>query len=258
MFTDYPHINSLQDDKPNFLIKSLLNKTVLQKEFFVLDFLAKQGFTPQVVDFDGQSFQEEYLTGREINQIDLTITNIKKLALILRRLHTLVIPDEVKHYLDNSFLRHGLYQPILIVQTIMKKSLPMVVKNYSTLLTNIAQHIKTRLDRINYPINLIHGDLSRHNILLQNNNIFLIDWSDCRLDIPSCDVAQLFYLLDFDQQQEELFLKNYQMDYLDQQLLIFHKILLLLYDLANLTIKKQVLEETKIDKLNLACRLFYD
>jgi len=258
MFVDYPHQNSSQDDESDFFIKSLSDKVVLQKEFHVLDFLAEQGFTPKVSKFNGQSFREERLAGQEIGQADLTAVNIKKLAFILKQLHTLNISPQIKRYLHNDFLRRDYYQPILIAQAIMRESLSVIVEHYSVFLADIAQHIQAKLDQIDYPISLIHGDLSRHNILLRNNDIFLIDWSDCRLDIPSCDVAQLFYLLDFDQQQEELFLSNYQMDYLDKQLLTFHKILLLSYDLADMAMKKQAIDETKIAKLDLACQSFYD
>jgi Ser/Thr protein kinase RdoA (MazF antagonist) len=125
-------------------------------------------------------------------------------------------------------------------------------------MVDIAKNLHTQLKHKKYQISLIHGDLSFHNIFLQDDNIFLIDWSDCRLDISSCDVSQLFYLLNFNEIQEKLFLKHYQMGYIDSQILKFHKVLLLMYDLADSNIKKLKINKNKMKKLDLLCSHFYD
>ena len=115
-----------------------------------------------------------------------------------------------------------------------------------------------KLDKRNYKVCLIHGDLNLHNVFLEKRGIFLIDWTDCRLDVPSCDVSQVFYLWGLNQEQEELFLKYYDMDFIDKQLLVYHKILLLLYDLASTNIKKQVLENKHASELSLECSRYYE
>lgn len=258
MFKEYPHQNKILKNQPNIIVKSLSDKSILQKEFHVLSFLKNQSFTPAVSGFNGEYFLEQRLLGREMLRKDLTDKNIIKLALILRKIHLLKIPASIKNNINNDFLLNSVkYQPVLIMRTMLKDVPLVIAKKYKKILCTIAEDIESKLQTKKYQISLIHGDLSFHNIFFQNNKIFLIDWSDCRLDISSCDVSQLFYLLDFNQEQEKIFLKYYNMNYIDDQLLIFHKILLLLYDLAILAIKKQIPDKSHTLKLSLWSKKFY-
>lgn len=257
MFKDYPHKNKIIKNNPDFIVKSLSSEEILLKEFYVLDFLSKRSFTPSVYNLNKNYFLEQRLFGREIGKNDLTNKNIKKLAIILKQIHNLSISPDVKKYLQNKFLAGDKYRPVLITRTILKKFPKKLLGDYERKVLNIAKAVELKLQETKYNISLIHGDLSYHNIFMVGDDIFLIDWTDCRLDIPSCDVSQLFYLLDFNNQQERLFLKYYKSGYIDDQLLIFHKILLLLYDLASIILKKKSIEASRLDKMLVLCDKFY-
>lgn len=82
-------------------------------------------------------------------------------------------------------------------------------------------------------LGLVHGDLSFNNILLSTNKIYIIDWSDCRYDVLSADISQLFYLCKFNKKQKGIFLKNYSACYIDNKILLSHYILLLVYDIID-------------------------
>jgi len=258
MFTVYHHKNKILKNQPDIIIKSLSNRVILYKEFCVLYFLKNYSFVPKVYNFRRSSFQEERLHGREMARIDLTAENIKKLASILRDLHTLKIPSNIKRLIRNNFLKNNNYRPVLIAQKIIKKLPSKIINEFGKYIIDISEKFEQKLNKNKYKISLIHGDLSKHNIYLQDKNIFLIDWNDCRLDISSCDVSQLFYSLKFNEKQKIIFLKYYKMDYIDNSVLKFHELLLFLHDLASSNIKKQKVSKTKIAKLNLLCRNFYD
>ena len=258
MFKDYPHKNKILKNQPNTIIKSLADKSVLEKEFYILKFLENLSFVPRVSNFDGKVFLEEKLSGREMIKDDLSEDSIKELALILRKIHLLDILPSIKKYIYNDFLIDGKYQPVSIMRAILKEVPPQIIDKHEDVLCEIARNIESKLKNKNYQVSLIHGDLSLHNIFFQKDDIFLIDWTDCRLDISSCDVSQLFYLLDLSHVQQKIFLKQYDMDYIDDEILIFHRLLLLLHDLAHSAIKGEMLDEDYITKLSLECKIFYE
>lgn len=258
MFIDYPHKNKILKNKPNFIIKSLSDKKVLHKEFYVLNFLKKQLPVPKVYNLKNNSFREERLYGREITKADLTEKNIKKLALILKKLHALKIPTDIKRLIRNNFLKKNLYQPTLIVREIIKKLPIRFTAGLEKNIFSMARNFESELAKKKHKTSLIHGDLSYHNIFLQNNEIFLIDWSDCRFDISSCDVSQLFYLLKFNQKQKKIFLKYYQTDGVENSILKFHEMLLLLYNLVSNSIKRKTINRSKLTAFILFCKKFYD
>lgn len=258
MFNNYPHINKISKDDPNFIVKSLADRAILKKEFYVLVFLNKYSFTPKVCNFNGNFFCEERLTGKDITKKDLTNANIKKIALTLKKLHTLELPLKIKKLIKNNFLVSNRYRPFLIAKEIIKNVPSEIVEKCGEAVINIAKDLELRLKKKEYNICLIHGDLNRSNIFIQSKNIFLIDWTDCRLDISSCDIAQLFYSLNFNQKQENLFFKHYGFEYIYDRAIIFHKILLLLYDSVNLTSQNKFINKKRIKKLSLFCENYFN
>ncbi len=256
MFKDYPHINAPSPDIPNTIIKSLRNASVLKKEFHVLNFLQSQGFVPGVGKFNGRTFHEEMLSGKEIAVSNLSDATLGALARRLRKLHLLTIPPHIEKYARNAFLSNGKYRPRLVLAAILRKA-PLSPVSKQALRT-IAKNIELKLKKSVYPISLIHGDLSRHNILLSKGRIFLIDWTDCRMDISSCDVSQLFYLLKLTPGQEKVFLKHYNMPYIDRELLTFHKLLLSLYDFAATVRKNPIAAKRYLATMRRWQNTFYE
>ena len=258
MFKDYPHQNTIAKNKANIIVKSLVDKDILYKEFAILEFLQKYNFVPRVSNFDGLIFYEEKIIGREMQAKDLSFDNIKNLALLLKELHTLAIPSHLEKIIQNNFIKDKKYQPTLIVKEILNRAPIELVEEYGAIFYEIARNTEDVLGAKKYNMSIIHGDLSFKNIFLSGKNIFLIDWTDCRLDISSCDVSQLFYLLNFNKEQEKIFLEYYDTDYIDDKLLIFHKTLLFLYDLVDFYLKNNKINNKLLSKLKILIGNFYE
>lgn len=233
MFNDYHHRNktiSLNDKK--IVVKYLSDRDILNKEFTVLQFLKKEKFVPKVHSLKKQSFFESFIDGKHIDGGDLSESIIKELARLFNRLHSIEIPEDILLLIKNDLLVNDKYYPSIVFKKIVGKSNILDKTSHLKLEAEfklLDQYINSKP----YALGLIHGDLNTQNIFVSNDDskIILIDWTDCRFDIVSCDIAQLFYSLRFDDSQIKLFLENYNQGYIDKRILIAHQLLLVLYDL---------------------------
>lgn len=249
MFIDYLHKNKLIiKNNKKFLVKYLDNREILDKEFNVLNFLKNETFIPKVLDYKKQTFLEEFLDVESLKKKDLSESNIKEIAFVLNRLHSLKISKQISKFIENDFLVNEKYYPSKVFQEMVKHSSWLLGKNLYKRIESIMKTMDNYFNSKPYSIGLIHGDLSFQNILI-GDRIYIIDWTDCRQDIASCDVAQLFYLLKFNSRQEKVFLRHYDIGYIDEKILLTHKILLLIYDLIDFYKKNSKLNKGIRQKL---------
>ena len=167
----------------------------------------------------------------------------------MRAVHSTKIPFEIEGYTKNEYLIDKIYNPVLVCDKILEKAPVYFLQKYGNILREKMEEYKKVIDKSPYKIGLIHGDLRGSNILLSEGDISLIDWADSRLDIISCDIAQLFYLLDFNQLQEHAFLKKYQEDFVTNDIIIMHKILLSLYDIVWGDFTGKTVKESGVERL---------
>ena len=238
MFEDIKHKNKIVDiDGKKFIKKSFNsnNFSLLRKEYKIERALSEKSITPYVRLLYGIYFYEELVN---IKKIDLTQDFIKDLSLVLRELHRIKIDywsESIKKAIKNDFIKKDCYELFLLYQEIFKR-LPSNFFNYK-LESKIDEKIKfynQYLNKKKYTTCLIHGDLSQNNVLLDSNgSIKLIDWTDARIDVPSHDIAQVFYLFKFDKKQQNFFLKNYGSTWIDKEIIEMHSLVFLIYDLAS-------------------------
>jgi len=237
MFKDYPHKNEvILFNKKNYLQKTLASQIVLQKEYLVMKFLEPTEIAPRAISYNGSILIEEYLNDWcPIEHRELTAKIIEKIAETLKKLHSLELSEGIIKICKDKYTMDLKYHPFQIFKTIEKV---LKSKNVYCNYEKLGEYFITvneRLSRSNYTLSLIHGDLSPNNIMLKGNEIKIVDWSDCRLDIFTADISQLFYLFKFSEGQERLFkdFYGYGLGDLDNSLLLTHKILLVFYDLAS-------------------------
>ena len=194
-----------------FVTKFISDINLLQKEYFIQEVFGRKKISPEPYDLSLSDFffRQKLIQGNQITANDLTDENIKKLASTLRAVHSTKIPFEIEGYTKNEYLIDKIYNPVLVCDKILEKAPVYFLQKYGNILREKMEEYKKVIDKSPYKIGLIHGDLRGSNILLSEGGISLIDWADSRLDIISCDIAQLFYLLDFNQLQEHAFLKKY-------------------------------------------------
>ncbi|NQV88010.1 MAG: phosphotransferase [Parcubacteria group bacterium] len=236
------------DAKRGSVIKMILDPRVLKKEYSVQRFLGDAGIAPKVRTLSTEKrFFEQIFTKQKTKNLELTNENIKALALLLKKLHSTKIPRSILEYVNNPFLNRNLYNPLLVCEKMLENN-NCLQKNRELLQKKMNTYLQI-LKKTSYKVGLIHGDLRKENILLFDQNILLVDWEDCRIDITSCDVSQLFYLLDFDNTQENIFLKYYNEKYITKDILTMHKVLLIVYEIIYQKVVNGVDDIGRIHKL---------
>lgn len=245
MYIDYPH-----DIKKSgkYVIKTLNDIKHLKKEFAIQKFLSKYELAPKVINLEEHTFKEEFVEGSLLKDVNLNSSVVVELAKTLKKIHTIKIPKKIKVLIEDKFTMSGIYQPRLILQELVKDINDEELNSYFNIANNYIKSVENYLkDKAGYMC-LIHGDLSKNNIMIRNNKIVIIDWTDCRLDIPSTDISQLFYLCDFTDTQKEIFLNEYNnRDFINKDLIDLNTILLLIYDL-NKKFKETGLHDTGLLK----------
>ena len=255
MFKDYPHKNDvILINGKNYFKRTLSSKIMLEKEYFIMKFLQPLKIAPQIFSFKERILIEEYLKGWcPIKQKELTDKIIKSIAITLKKLHSVKLSEEIIQICKDKYTMDLKYHPYEIFKSIEKVARSRNVCCDYKKLEKYFKAVEKKLNECNYMLCLIHGDLSPNNILLKEGKVRIVDWSDCRLDIFTADISQLFYLFKFSESQERLF-KNFY-DYnpsdLNDSLLLAHKILLVFYDLAadsHLSVDK-VAKEIRLESL---------
>lgn len=78
------------------------------------------------------------------------------------------------------------------------------------LVVRVAKKLTQKLDGIPYECTIIHGDVSASNVFITpKNEIVLIDWIDCRVDVGISDFSQAIHLMRLNAKQRSVFLNTY-------------------------------------------------
>lgn len=230
MFIDYHHKVIKNGD---FVIKTLQNTKRLRKEFEIQKFLSKYHLAPKVIGLKGLSFKEEFIDGLLLKDVIIDDSLVIELAKLLNKIHLIKLPNKIKLLIEDEFTKSGIYQPRLIFQELVKDVRFEELNSCFTLAEKYIVKVEKYLkDKHDYMC-LVHGDLSMNNIVVSPNKIVIIDWADCRLDIPTTDISQLFYLCNFTLNQQEIFLNEYNYrGFINKDLIDLNTVLLLIYDLC--------------------------
>ena len=249
MFQDYPHKNTLITIKGKlFIKKELQNHIILYKEYHVLNFLEKYHITPKVKGYNQNFYYEEFINGKKLSKNKLNKKNIIKLAKAIKIIHSVAVSPQIRKLIKDKYIKN-IYRPSKIYFALIKNNRKFISKAIMQKIEFIMYKMDDYFSQTKYKIGLIHGDLSLNNILIKKGDVYIVDWSDCRLDVLSSDISQLFYLCKFNKNQKKIFLDNYNNRYIDERILYSHEILLLLYDIIDCNLKGKSNYKTKYKKL---------
>jgi thiamine kinase-like enzyme len=238
MFEDTKHTVETLKYKNRLYIKRSLkldSQDILEKEYLVQKSINHTRVVPRVFNFRSLYYFEEIIDFRKLY---LTNENIQNIAAALYTLHNInvdLLAKKLQASLKNHFLDKSgrninyvsLYEAILKELTSEDIREELIRYNIQKFLSSHQE------EKIPAKLCLIHGDLNKGNVLLDEfKNIKLIDWSDCRIDEPAADVAQLFYHFKFTTRQAELFFNTYPDTFIAHGVLEIRKLFLLLYDVV--------------------------
>lgn len=229
-------------------------KSALRKEYLIQKILSDTSYVPKPIAC--ATSKDTILPGFVIEEkIEFARINLDRANLIAetaRALHELHSYSQKKRDLIlklipmDKYLDNGTYSPINILNGFILKPYFDLKIQKSKLINSITN--KT-IKEINKTINLlarkitykkdycafIHGDLNDTNIVVTaKGNICVLDWADGRWDISSCDIAQFFYLYNLTDKEKKDFLKIYSCNWLNEDILEIHRLLLVGWDLIYL------------------------
>lgn len=235
---DYPHQTQYLTKSGSKLVKkSVQDKKIQLIEYLTQNELLKTGVVPLANNYSEEFFLEEFIEGKQVKDLELTDNVIKMIAEALKKIHSITPSVELRNLLSRDLNNDGRYHPLDVFETMIREAGDDIINKVFDIgrIRNYLRNIEDKLNSKKYRLSIIHGDLSVNNIILSNQRIKIIDWTDVRYDIATADISQLFYLLSLDNRQQNLFLSNYSPEYIFDDLLTAHKLLLLIYDLINIS-----------------------
>ncbi len=167
-----------------------------------------------------------------------------------------------KHIPEDNLLTDGVYNPLVILKVFILEPLEklketkkhLVNRTVQTTINEITKKVKKLNSKINFTrdnCSLVHGDLNDTNIVrTKKGEIMIIDWADCRWDIVTCDLSQFIYLHFLTKREEKLFLKSYNSEWITEEMIEIHRILLIGWDLIYLMTVDLNFESDKADRLD--------
>jgi len=163
------------------------------------------------------------------------------LAKIISKLHTINInkwPKTLKKYLSNTYINGNNYGYLSLCNSMLRE-LPqgfLGVKVKNRLNYSLSKHHNSiNNNQLNFSV--IHGDLRPSNIIINDDKIKIIDWTDARIDLPSHDIAQIFYLFSFNRKQKNIFLSGYKYKNINLSFMNAHLLSIFIYELVEYWLK---------------------
>ena len=182
----------------------------INMEFNGIKSIEKQGIAPKVYYKDtscrvlSKPFViSDYVPGKPVTR--MTEKDLKSLAFLLAELHNIhyvtgLRNEPVKDY-NKEYIKKR-------VDKITDPDFKYVNKHFKTDLTKAYEKIKhIRLKK--QKLSVIHGDISKDNLLHTENGLKLIDWESVRLSEPQFEIATALERLDLNGQKRRLFLSEY-------------------------------------------------
>lgn len=209
-------------EKKHIIAKKNINNCSVEPEYAILKFLDNKKFnhSPAPICFTKES---PILLEKEVKgvSIDFDIdTNIKKIANALSELHSISFekfgkPEEKRirgSKLDNLKFNLNLlkihWNQVVLNEVDFDNCKKEFVLNYLKKVDDSVNLLENDFSDRNF--SLIHFDLHKDNILLdENNNIILIDWGNASIGDNAMDIAKLFYKNNFSEKQKQVFFENY-------------------------------------------------
>lgn len=233
IYQDFPHVTQVFfKNQRKYLKKNIVDRVVEAKEFAIQSLLLPSRVVPFCWKDEEGYFCEEFLEGKFLREIKfLSDSDIREVAKAIKKVH-LVKPDQdIKNILRMEEVAGGKYRPKAIFRLILsdqraKFNQVADVAKIEKYITEVGE----KLDKRNYNLAIIHGDLSPNNIVITKEGVRIIDWTDARYDIPSADIIQFFYLSKLSPQQQKTFLSEYRPIWMFDELIRMHEIFLLTYD----------------------------
>mgnify|MGYP001608921169 CR=1 FL=1 len=217
-------------DSKKFVIKTYMSSqkgifvNSSRKEFEAMKVIEKIGIAPKPLLLDESKetipyeiMIQEYIDGTPIK--DLNEDNIKKVAVLLSKLHSIKIKDisklEKKDYRIETLLNVAQY----MVDSCSKQDYVKddLLSKFKKILDKIKKKL-TPLPKFEEKESIIHTDMIAGNILvLKNGDIKLVDWQACGFGDPAFDVwaftNKAFNLWDLDvfmnDKQKKIFINEY-------------------------------------------------
>jgi len=197
---------------------------------------------------------KEKVLGKKISS--LSTINLKNIANTLQILHTHKYHKFGRIAIDGFPRQKGNFKSAIIYYTELLKHNLDKVNLSNNQLDLIKQKIKlvvSKMDKYssfnNTEFSLIHRDLHKGNILINNGKISLIDWGSAATWDPALDIALFFTKNNIAQNKQNLFLKEYIKDNKDHEIIDRVRLYIPLTIIANIIFNPCAHIEAEINKL---------
>ncbi len=173
----------------------------IQAELNVLKLAAANGIAPTIhwISEDGYAILMDYISGGTLNiEQGKKPDVIAKIAKLLRRVH--------------SFPKNSFSNPTLVEQIefyYQQCSEKLNCKYEWEKIVFIIRQGASQLRDLGSPSVTIHGDLHLRNILISEDNLYFIDWSEGTYTEPFHDLAYFSIFADYGFHEERLLLQSY-------------------------------------------------
>ena len=145
----------------------------------------------------------DYVPGKQVKR--MRTEDLKSLALILAELHKI---HEVKGLRKEPVKNYNVEYIKKRVDMIAAANFRYVNRQFKADLMEAYKKIEDiKLKR--QPLSVIHGDVSKDNLLRTQNGLRLIDWESVRLSEPQFEIATALERLDLNSQKRKLFISEY-------------------------------------------------
>lgn len=169
---------------------------------------SKKGINVETIFFDKNTGTK--VTSFLPNAISLThksIKNKKTIQSIAKKIKELHFSNIVFNNEFNVFSEFEKYLGLLKNKDLFFSSTPYIDKLLKTF-----EYYKTYFNIQNKTLSPCHNDLVPENILIENNNIYIIDWEYSGMNDPLFEIASFFLECNLSEFEQDLFLKEYFSD----------------------------------------------
>lgn len=184
----------------------------LEKAWFLRKLLNHDRFIPETIRVNRvkKYIEEEKVDGSALDtkQIDKEI--IEAIAVALKKLHHKKLLLNVQKILSDQFTNSFVYRPKEIFLSVFSHLTEKEKSIYQKYLP-LAEKLDKVFIKQKGLLSVVHGDLRPENIFITGKkNIKVVDWDDCRLDLPLVDVYVFFSNCELNDQRQELFWSVYK------------------------------------------------